>query len=121
MKSIFVPGVVVSLIGNLGSGKTFFVKEFASAFGIKDVDSPTFTIVNEYVSNQKIIHIDFYRINKISELYEIGIFDYLNNPETIVFVEWGNLYPDILPEKRFELEIESSENNHRKICVYELG
>ncbi|MCK7524620.1 MAG: tRNA (adenosine(37)-N6)-threonylcarbamoyltransferase complex ATPase subunit type 1 TsaE [Ignavibacteriales bacterium] len=50
-------------------------------------------------------HFDFYRINKESELHDIGIEDYFNDEESIIFIEWGNLFPDVLPQKRIEINI----------------
>ena len=98
-------GDVVELNGNLGAGKTFFIKQVAKEFGVNTVSSPTFAIVNEYYGSVKIYHFDFYRINEIVELYDIGITDYLNDTEAITFIEWGSLQPEVLPAKRFEINI----------------
>lgn len=83
-------GDIVLLFGDLGSGKTVFVKGIVEYFSgdIKDVTSPTFTIVNEYdVGKFKINHFDFYRIKNIEELYNIGIEEYLYS-DGICFIEW---------------------------------
>ena len=73
------PGDIVLLNGDLGAGKTYFVKSVCSQFGITSVSSPTFSIVNEYHNGRRITHFDFYRIKKVEELYDIGIEDYLMN------------------------------------------
>ena len=83
-------GDVVILNGDLGTGKTFFVKEVGKLFGINNVSSPTFALVNEYSGRIKIYHFDFYRIEKSDELFDIGFNDYLNDNEAIIFIEWGN-------------------------------
>ncbi len=98
-------GDVVVLNGNLGAGKTFFVKNVVKKFGIENVSSPTFAIVNEYNNNFKFYHFDFYRINNAAELFDIGFYDYLNDLEAIKFIEWGNLIPEVIPKRRIEIEI----------------
>lgn len=99
------PGDIVVMNGNLGSGKTFFIKKVTECFGIKYASSPSFAIVNEYNGDIKIYHFDFFRINKIEELYDIGWQDYLNNNDSIIFIEWGELLKEILPDRRFEVRI----------------
>lgn len=99
------PGDIVVLNGNLGSGKTFFIRETAGYFDVTSVSSPTFALVNEYEGRVKIYHFDFFRINKIEELYDIGFEDYLKDTEAIIFIEWGILFPEILPRKRKEIFI----------------
>ncbi len=103
---------VIVLNGNLGSGKTFFIKNVCTEFGIHNVVSPTFAIVNEHEGRFHINHFDFYRINAVRELYDIGFNDYLNNT-AITFIEWGELFPDILPGKRIEIRIEINKDETR--------
>ena len=106
-------GDIIILNGNLGSGKTFFIREAVGFFDVKTISSPTFALVNEYEGRTKIYHFDFYRINRIEELYDIGFEDYLNDTDAVIFIEWGNLYPDILPEKRKEVNIITGEEEQR--------
>ena len=95
---ILEEGELIVLTGNLGTGKTFFVKEVLKNFNIGNVTSPSFSIVNEYHGNQKFYHFDFYRLKNIKELSDIGFQDYLNDSESIIFIEWGELFEDILKE-----------------------
>ena len=107
-------GDIIILNGNLGTGKTFFIKNAVKALGGNNVNSPTFALINEYESKFKIYHFDFYRINEIVELYDIGFNDYLNDPEAIIFIEWGDLYPEILPKKKIVIEIKLKEDFSRE-------
>jgi tRNA threonylcarbamoyladenosine biosynthesis protein TsaE len=107
-------GEVIILNGDLGSGKTFFIKHTAEYLGIKNVNSPTFAIINEYESGRKIYHFDFYRIKNFTELFNIGYNDYLNDPEAIIFIEWGNLFPELLPLKRMEINISVKSESGRE-------
>jgi tRNA threonylcarbamoyladenosine biosynthesis protein TsaE len=107
-------GQVIVLNGNLGSGKTFFIKKLLQHFGINYVNSPSFAIVNEYEGKIKVYHFDFYRLKNINELYDIGWQDYLNDDEAIIFIEWGELINDALPKKRLEIFITILEGTMRK-------
>lgn len=106
-------GLPVVLNGELGSGKTFFVKHVSSVWGIKNAGSPSFSIVNSYKNGKTVFHFDFYRIKNKEELLEIGFNDYLNDSEAIVFIEWGNLIPEVLPKRRIEISIEIQEDTKR--------
>lgn len=110
-------GDVVVLIGELGSGKTYFVKKTLANFGITWVNSPSFAIVNEYKNSFKFYHIDFYRLKSVNELINIGFNDYLNEDKAIIFIEWGNLFPQVLPRERIEVKLEMSSDNSRKIMI----
>ena len=110
-------GEVIVLNGELGAGKTFFIKETLKTFGINNVSSPTFTLINEYSGKFKIYHFDFYRIKNINELYDIGFDDYFTDDNAVVFIEWGNLFPEILPHKRIEIVIKVLEDFNREISI----
>ena len=105
------PGTVVALNGDLGTGKTTLVKFICKELGVEDyVNSPTFTIVNEHEGEKcKVNHIDFYRVNHLDELLEIGIDQYFNDKE-ITFVEWAELFGDILPKVKLTINIEMDDN-----------
>ena len=106
-------GMTISLIGNLGAGKTFFIKKVLEQFDINSANSPTFSIVNEYTGKKKFYHFDFYRINSEVELIDIGIEDYFSDDEAIIFIEWSDMFPQILPSNRVEILINVLEDSSR--------
>jgi tRNA threonylcarbamoyladenosine biosynthesis protein TsaE len=110
-------GDVIVLNGALGTGKTFFVKTVANFFDVSNPSSPTFALVNEYYGKIKIYHFDFYRIKSVNELHDIGFEDYISDSEAIVFIEWGELFPDILPKSRFEIHFTFLNTDSRKIII----
>jgi tRNA threonylcarbamoyladenosine biosynthesis protein TsaE len=103
--SVLKPGQLIVLNGNLGTGKTFFIKSLLRTLNISGVSSPTFSLVNEYTDRMKYYHFDFYRIEVIKELYDIGFDEYMNDEDAVKFIEWGNLFPEVLPHKRIEVDI----------------
>ncbi len=121
ISQIIKKGDIIVLEGNLGSGKTTFVKSICLNYGIENVVSPTFAIVNEYYSKFTIFHFDFYRIKKIEELYDIGIEDYLNNSEAVIFIEWAELFPQILPKEYIKITIQFNDKEERNIEVIKIN
>ena len=115
------PGTVISLIGDLGAGKTTFTKGFARQMGIKDhVTSPTFKLISEYQGNEYILnHIDAYRMNGIEDFLNIGGEEYLTSKNSITIIEWGDLLDDILPSKTIRVNFEriKSPKESRKIEI----
>lgn len=110
---------VVALYGELGSGKTQFVKGICSALGTKQiVNSPTFIIINEYTSEKysNIFHFDFYRLKHYSDVESIGFDDYMNN-RGIVLIEWPELVEDSLPAntKKVHIAHTGESENYRYI------
>ena len=95
------PGTTISLIGDLGAGKTTFTKGFARQMGIKDhVTSPTFKLISEYQGKKyKLNHIDAYRMNGPEDFLNIGGEEYLTSKNSITIIEWGDLLIDILSSK----------------------
>jgi tRNA threonylcarbamoyladenosine biosynthesis protein TsaE len=110
-------GQVVCLNGNLGAGKTFFIKQIVKQYGITNASSPTFAIVNEYTADKRIYHFDFYRINKINELYDIGFNDYINDNDSIVFIEWAELFPEALPSNTINVHMILNDDSTRIIEI----
>ena len=111
-----VPGNIVVLTGELGSGKTKFVEGFLSYFGLEnEISSPTFTIVNEYQKNDiNIYHFDVYRLEDSSEFYAIGGEEYFE--KGICIIEWGELIEDALPKKYIKIDFSrNSENENERI------
>lgn len=105
-------GDIININGELGAGKTVFVSGFASFYNIEsDVSSPTFTIVNEYETNddRKIFHFDVYRLEDSNEFIDSIGTDYFQNG--ICIIEWGNIIKDILPKNTVNIEIEKDEFN----------
>ena len=105
---------IVLLNGELGTGKTFFIKAVCNCLGIDTVSSPTFALVNEYRNNKKIIHFDFYRIKRETELYDIGFEEYLSE-DAVIFIEWANMFPDILPRQNLQIDFDFINNTSRNI------
>lgn len=110
----------ISLVGDLGAGKTEFVRGFVSAFDISEVLSPTYTIVREIPSNPKIYHFDVYRLNDVEELYNVGYSDY-RNENCIILMEWADKFPEILPEKYISVEISGCGLQERQITINKIG
>lgn len=106
---------ILVLNGELGAGKTVFMSGIASYFNIESqVSSPTFTIVNEYTTNdnKKIFHFDVYRLEDSNEfINKIGT-DYFD--EGISIIEWGNIIKDILPKKTIYIDIKKDKENINK-------
>ncbi|GBD89879.1 tRNA threonylcarbamoyladenosine biosynthesis protein TsaE [bacterium BMS3Abin04] len=113
-------GDVVALNGNLGSGKTFFVKSVCENYNITGVQSPTFAIVNEYSGDKKIYHFDFYRLKNTEELLDIGFEDYINDTETIIFIEWADKFNNVLPMDRYEINFNFVNERSREIEIKKL-
>lgn len=101
-----VPGQVICLTGDLGTGKTVFTQGFAKGLGVQDyVDSPTFTIVKEYHDGRlPFYHFDVYRIGDVSEMDEIGYEEYFYG-DGVCMVEWGLMIEELLPEDCVFIEI----------------
>lgn len=96
-------GDVIAFFGDLGAGKTAFTKGVCSYFGIEDVSSPTFTIVNEYYGDMTVYHFDAYRIDSQSWI-DGGFDEYLYN-EGVCIIEWAENLTDILPENTLKITI----------------
>jgi len=95
-------GSIVLLNGDLGSGKTQFVRFIAQHLKVLDiVTSPSFLILNKYSTEKDvdIFHFDFYRVKDIQELEDLGFFEIIESNEGIVLIEWANLYRDLFDEK----------------------
>jgi len=108
-------GDIVILEGDLGAGKTTMVKGILKKLNYRyQVTSPTFTLINEYEADIKVIHIDCYRENDIKRWKQIGLDEYLFS-NNIVVIEWGNLIKEILPDDIIVIKFENLEQGKRKI------
>ena len=119
------PGQIYTLTGDLGVGKTVFTQGVAAGLGITEpVNSPTFTIIQEYEDGRlPFYHFDVYRIGDLEEMEEIGYDDYFFG-QGIGLIEWAELIEEILPEKRIEVTIEKDLEKgfeYRKITIEERG
>lgn len=98
---------VVAFYGQMGAGKTTFITAVCRELGVKDVvNSPTFTIVNEYQAGdgKPVYHFDFYRINRLSEAMDIGLYEYFDSGE-LCLVEWPEMIEELLPEETLKIQI----------------
>ena len=113
---------VVFLNGDLGTGKTTLVKEIIFALGVKEkVKSPTFTIIEPYeLNNENIYHVDLYRIIDSSELEIIGLREYLNESNAIIFIEWPEKSYGYLKKFDLKISLKHLSENERK-CRIELN
>lgn len=120
LASQFGGGEILALDGNLGAGKTTFVKGIAKGLGIKkNICSPTFVIMNQYSLKNKAIkylyHLDAYRLKSKKDLENIAFFDIINNPENIVVIEWANKIKKYLPKKIINIKFLISKSNHQAL------
>ena len=100
-----------AFFGKMGVGKTTLIKEFCAALGVEDnVCSPTFAIVNEYVSGEgePVYHFDFYRLKSLAEAYDLGYEEYFYSGY-YCFTEWTEKVEELLPENYVRVEIEENE------------
>ncbi|AJR04275.1 tRNA (adenosine(37)-N6)-threonylcarbamoyltransferase complex ATPase subunit type 1 TsaE [Siansivirga zeaxanthinifaciens] len=104
--------------GNMGAGKTTFIKSLIKNLGCKDeASSPTFSIVNEYeIENDKIFHFDLYRIKDIEEAYNFGIEDYLDSGHWVL-IEWPEKIESLLITDCNTITIDLETNNSRKLTL----
>lgn len=111
-----LPGDVVCLEGDLGAGKTHFVKGIASFFGVKEerVSSPTFTLINEYQGSVPIFHFDCYRLENEREALEIGTEEYFYG-EGVSIVEWPQKIRNLIPPDSVWISIKHSGDTKREI------
>ena len=111
---------VFAFYGNMGAGKTTFIKAVCEELGVDDViTSPTFSIVNEYRSEQTgelIYHFDFYRVKKIEEVYDMGFEDYFYSG-ALCFIEWPELCEEVLPDDTVKVSINEEPDGSRTITL----
>ena len=110
-------GTVVAMYGDLGAGKTAFVRGMARGMGLScRVSSPTFTIVNEYLGERELIHFDMYRLSSADELFDIGWEDYLSRG-AVCAVEWSENVQDAFFGDEVVVRIEKLNDTDRKITI----
>ena len=111
---------VFAFHGNMGAGKTTFIKAICEELGVEDViNSPTFAIINEYRSDttgELIYHFDFYRINKLSEAEDIGTEDYFYSG-ALCFIEWPEKIEELLPGDVVHVTITEEADSSRTVTI----
>ncbi len=105
-------GAVVLLIGNLGAGKTTLAKGIVTGLAAADpeeVSSPTYTLIHEYPN--AVYHIDLYRLDTAREVSALGLDEIFDRPRAVVLIEWGERFPQLMPERRLEIRITADEDH----------
>ena len=120
----FIEGIgdrrVFAFNGKMGAGKTTFIKAICEVMGVQEtVNSPTFSIVNEYeaADGRIIYHFDCYRINTVQEALDLGAEEYLYSGN-LCFIEWSENIAPILPDSLVNVDIEEVENGKREIVIH---
>lgn len=110
---------VFAFYGSMGAGKTTFIKAICEQLGVTDaVASPTFAIVNEYISGDgnPIYHFDLYRLKRIEEAFDIGLEDYLDSG-SLCFIEWPQLIEPLLPSDTVSVSITEQDDGTRSVLI----
>jgi len=110
---------VFAFYGNMGAGKTTFIKAICEILGVKEsVNSPTFSIINEYeaADGRILYHFDCYRINKLQEAMDLGAEDYFYSGK-ICFIEWPEKIEELLPDSTVKVNIQEVEDGKREIVI----
>lgn len=115
-------GVVIGLEGELGAGKTVFVKGFARGLGLKDkITSPTFVLLKSYKVKRgnfrQMIHIDAYRLKDHHDLIGLGVKELINDPNSVILIEWSERVKKILPKNYLRVHLDHLDKKTRKITV----
>ena len=123
LAGVLRPGTVICLDGDLGAGKTLFVQNLAASLGVQgEVTSPTFNLMNLYEDGRlPLVHFDLYRLEQEYELDEIGFYDYAENPDGLVLIEWAEKFPECLPEDHIALEIQRTDVENERVLVFSLA
>lgn len=122
MGAVLKAGDVICLEGALGAGKTTLAQGIARGLGvIEDVTSPTFTIIQEYLSGRiPLCHFDFYRIETPEEIQHLGFEDYLDS-DGVVLMEWHENLGDYAPTDRIRIQLSLKEGASRQIVLFADG
>ena len=111
------PGSIVALEGELGAGKTCFVQGMAKGLGVSErafVRSPSFTLLNQYDGKITIYHFDFYRLDHVEELGDLGLEEYFDG-DGVTVIEWADKFPSALPNKTIHVHFKIIDENTREV------
>ena len=117
--TLLVAGDVVGLVGELGSGKTWFAKGLALGLGVSPntiITSPSFILINEYEGRYKFFHMDVYRLESLSDLLSAGLDEYFYK-DGVVAMEWADRWPEILPSWWLKVELIIMDDISREIIL----
>lgn len=108
---------IILITGEVGTGKTTLIKEYCKLIGVEEiVNSPTYTLINEYQNKRgKIVHMDLYRVKDINEINELGLFEYLEN--NIVIIEWPEIILNMIDIKYSMINIAFINEKERKLSI----
>ncbi len=120
--AVLVPGDVIALVGDLGAGKTTFVRGLARGAGVDEavVASPTFALVSEYPGRLTVLHLDLYRLERERELDELGFDDVLDRADAAAVIEWADRFAHRLPRDHLRIELTHA-GDGRVIAATALG
>ena len=110
---------IFAFYGAMGAGKTTIIKAICEVLGaVGIVSSPTFTLVNEYITTggKTLYHIDFYRIKRMEEVFDLGVEEYMTG-DSYCFMEWPELIEDILPTDRVNVRITVDDREQRTLII----
>lgn len=116
-------GIVLTLTGDLGSGKTCFVQGLAIGLGVPSdyyITSPTYTLINEYPGRYPLFHVDLYRIEDLLDLDDIGLYEILHG-DGVVAIEWAERLGKDLPSEHVNIDFEILDHESRKIGITAYG
>ena len=121
--SRLLPGDLVALVGELGAGKTQFIKGLAAGAGIRNptyISSPSFTLINEYPGKTTFYHVDLFRLGEEKEAEELGLEDYFQG-KGITAIEWADKIPSLLPKELLVIRIAYTGRNTRSLEIIGKG
>ena len=120
---IVAPGTIIALSGDLGSGKTVFVQGLAQGLDVPDhyyITSPSYTLINEYPGRHLFFHIDLYRIDNLSDLEEIGLYEIMDG-DGVVAIEWADKLGDEIPLNHLAIYFDILDQDSRRIQLTACG
>lgn len=120
---VLKPSDIILCYGEMGTGKTTFTRELCSCYGIKNVSSPTFSLVQQYESNtMPFFHIDLYRLIDSNDFTSIDLDKYLPNPAGVTIIEWSEKLAEYIPDSYWKFEFSYLEDmSVRQLCISAVG